>query len=286
MKILLIREKVYIMNPPTRKTIHTTLQTQGYILYKNNSDRLDKQHTHSYYEMILLLKGKIDYFADGVIYPLAPKDIIATQAGTPHGKLKLYDNEREYIVMFFDKKFFETHDCPQYEAFFHPATRFNRKISASVCESSGLFDVYQRLQKYTNDFTDIHNAVTQALLVEFLHILNTGVRFSKTYISNPQVEKTLDYIDQNLTQKLGLEEIAQHAYLSKYHLCRLFKEYVGYTVNQYITLKRIEKTQTLIKEKKNITEACVEAGFSDYSAFYKAFVKLHGAPPKTTMKSK
>lgn len=269
----------------TEKTNHTD---SSYRVYVRESAFADGTRTHrlNSYEIYMLLENHVDFFADGAIYPLAPKELIAVRGSSPHGRIAQHDGSAKYMVILLTKEFFTANDCTQYEEIFYPRVRGDRKVSAATCESSGLYDVYKRLKKYTKDFTDTENIITRTLLIEFLHVLNTNTHFSKTYISNPQVEKALDYIDKNLTRKLTLDEIAQHTFLSKYHLCRLFKEYVGCTVNQYITLKRIEKTQAMVSEKKNITDACIEAGFSDYSAFYKAFKREHGAPPKTLLKSK
>lgn len=260
----------------------------GYKVYTSETSTAQNTHTHHHdsYEIYMLLNSRVDFFADGAMYPLNPKELIAVRGASPHGRLTVHNGSAEYMVILLDKDFFVQNGCTQYEEIFYPRVRGDRKVSAATCESSGLYDVYKRLKKCTNNFTDTENVITKALLIEFLHILNTDTHFSKTYISNPQVEKILTYIDENLSKKLTLDELAEHAFLSKYHMCRLFKKYVGCTINQYITAKRIERTIALTQEKKNITEACIEAGFSDYSAFYKAFVKLHGVPPKTMIKSK
>ncbi len=260
----------------------------GYKVYTSETSTAQNTHTHHHdsYEIYMLLNSRVDFFADGAMYPLNPKELIAVRGTSPHGRLTVHNGSAEYMVIMLDKDFFVQNGCTQYEEIFYPHARGDRKISAATCENSGLYDVYTRLKKYTNNFTDTDNVITRTLLIEFLHILNTNTHFSKIYTLHPQVEKILTYIDENASKKLSLDEIAQYAYLSKYHMSRLFKKYVGCTINQYITTKRIERTIALTQEKKNITEACIEAGFSDYSAFYKAFVKLHGVPPKTMIKSK
>lgn len=270
-----------------KKNIVYTLKN-GYRVYTREASDIQNTHTHEHnsYEICMLLENCIEFFADGAIYPLAPKELIALQGTSPHGRLTICDGTAKFMVILLSKDFFTENNCTQYEEVFHSHTRGDRKISAATCESSGLYDVFKRLEKYTKNFADTENVITKTLLIEFLHILNTETHFSQTYISNPQIEKILTYIDENLSKKLSLEEIAQHVFLSKYHMCRLFKNYVGYTVNQYITTKRIERTRSLVSEKKNITDACIEAGFSDYSAFYKAFKKAYGDLPKALLKNK
>ncbi len=52
------------------------------------------------------------------------------------------------------------------------------------------------------------------------------------------------------------------------------------TVGQYITRKRILFVKKLYQGGRSLGEVAALSGFSDYSAFYKAFTKETGLPPK------
>lgn len=62
----------------------------------------------------------------------------------------------------------------------------------------------------------------------------------------------LDMISQNLHNKIGLNDLADTVGLSAPYLSKLFHKEVGITVSQYITQKRIEAAENLLR-------------FSDYS---------------------
>ena len=51
------------------------------------------------------------------------------------------------------------------------------------------------------------------------------------------------------------------------------------TVHQYITNKRFTYANELIKNGTNITEAAHNAGFNNYSSFYRAYKKQFGTSP-------
>lgn len=81
--------------------------------------------------------------------------------------------------------------------------------------------------------------------------------------------------------KLTVEEMAQNAFISKYHFIRSFKAEVGLTPHQFQIQNRIRKAQRLIHEADTITEVALTTGFCDQSHFIKQFEKYVGLPPLT-----
>lgn len=65
---------------------------------------------------------------------------------------------------------------------------------------------------------------------------------------------------------------------------RVFKKYVGYTIYQYITLKRFLLAEKYLLEKKSSTEVFLRCGFKNYSTFQKAFTKHYGITPSQYVK--
>ena len=108
-------------------------------------------------------------------------------------------------------------------------------------------------------------------------------------MSNPKIAKeniarlntAINYIQENLADKLSLKTIADKAYFSQYHFHRLFSVVVGETVHNFIIRKRIEKAASflLYQKEKTITEIAEQIGFSDLSSFSRAFKKFYGISP-------
>ena len=79
-----------------------------------------------------------------------------------------------------------------------------------------------------------------------------------------------DYLSQNCEQQLSLEEIAQRFYLSKYYVCRLFKEVTGYSINEYINIHRVQKAQWYLTETDlSISEIAGRIGLESMTHFEK-----------------
>lgn len=95
---------------------------------------------------------------------------------------------------------------------------------------------------------------------------------------HPQLKKQLELYPEC---KLTVDEMAQNAFISKYHFIRSFKAEVGLTPHQFQIQNRIRKAQRLIHKTETITEVALTTGFCDQSHFIKQFEKYIGLPPLT-----
>jgi AraC-like DNA-binding protein len=100
------------------------------------------------------------------------------------------------------------------------------------------------------------------------------------YKSDPKMEELMGFINENLRGDLSLDRLSQEFYISKSHLMHKFKSVAGCTAHGYILQKRLILAADLIKNGMPVTEACEQSGFSDYTAFLKAFKKMFGTTPK------
>lgn len=95
------------------------------------------------------------------------------------------------------------------------------------------------------------------------------------------IKKIIDYIEDNLDDTLSLDEIAKEAGYSKFHLNRVFSEYVGCTIYKYIQMRRLTvAAEKLVYTEKPITEIAYEANYNSQQSFTFAFRQLYGYPPQ------
>jgi AraC-like DNA-binding protein len=89
-----------------------------------------------------------------------------------------------------------------------------------------------------------------------------------------------DHIDRNYRQALDLGELARVAGVSKYHFARSFEAAYGETPIRYLTRRRIERAQDLLRAANlTITEVCMMIGFSSLGSFSTRFTQLVGETP-------
>ena len=89
---------------------------------------------------------------------------------------------------------------------------------------------------------------------------------------------------EHLEENLSLEALGDHFFISKYYAAHEFKERTGMPVHQYIIKKRLERCADEIKTGKAISRIYPDYGFTDYSAFYRAFKKEYHLSPKDYQK--
>lgn len=99
--------------------------------------------------------------------------------------------------------------------------------------------------------------------------------------NSKSIEKVIDYIENNLSEPLPLDAIAKNAGYSKYHLNRMFKDYVGCSLYQYIQRRRLtEAARLLIDTDMSITDISLIAGYDTQQAFTFAFRKTYQIAPR------
>ena len=91
-----------------------------------------------------------------------------------------------------------------------------------------------------------------------------------------RINRAIQYIEANLTNKISLSEVADVSHFSAYHFHRIFTGIVGETVNDYIVRRRLEGAANLLifKTELSVTQVALDSGFSSAANFSKA-VKLH-----------
>ncbi|AQS06827.1 helix-turn-helix transcriptional regulator [Clostridium beijerinckii] len=101
------------------------------------------------------------------------------------------------------------------------------------------------------------------------------------------IKKSIEYIENNLNKKIQLKELADKAFLSKYHFHRVFHSVVGEPVAEYIRKKRLEEAANeLLTTENKIIDIALKYQFSNQESFTKAFKRLYGIPPKEFRKNK
>ena len=96
-----------------------------------------------------------------------------------------------------------------------------------------------------------------------------------------RIKLVLIYILHNFKQNLQLEQLASIACMSPYHFHRLFKSHTGESVYAYIKKIRLEYAALcLLKSSEPTTAIALNAGYSNLSAFSKAFRQYYGVSPQ------
>jgi len=99
------------------------------------------------------------------------------------------------------------------------------------------------------------------------------------------IQKSIDYIEDNLKTEIRAQELADMAHFSLYHYYRLFHAATGLPVMQYILRRRLLHGIYAVKQGSSGIEAALNYGFDTYAGFYKAFQREFGCTPSEFLRS-
>lgn len=137
-----------------------------------------------------------------------------------------------------------------------------------------LTDIFHTIEK-----EPVHCADELALFLH-QHIQALAAFIGNQTMSHSQALAMKNYIEQNLTQPLGIDDIAAHVHLSRSRAIHLFKEVYADTPYNYYLGQKLELAQTMLKcTSLSVQEISERLGFSDYHHFSGSFKKRFGVAP-------
>lgn len=96
-----------------------------------------------------------------------------------------------------------------------------------------------------------------------------------------RLTKIMNYISDNFTEQISLEQLASFSAMTPSSLCRFFKDKTNKTVFQVINELRIGKAcQMFISGHQSITEVCFNSGFNSVTSFNRDFKNLKKITPR------
>ena len=243
-----------------------------------------KMHTHERCELYGFLGGKGIYKIEGTKYILQKGDILIMKPAESH-----------YIEV--DKGYPYTRFVINFPVdIFEGIDKSGALVSAYTQRENGQFNLYRSTDfkngsyefYFKNMFAPSENRRLQLIsnLMPLLNEISAAFREKRDEsISESEEYKIVSYINRNLFKQITLDDICREFFISKPQLCRSFKAATGSTVWNYITAKRLVTAKNMIQSGQSPTKVFSECGFSDYSSFYRAYIKKHGVSPAQTHQS-
>lgn len=245
-------------------------------------------HHHDFYELYLLISGNITYLIEGKSYNLKPGNIVLINSNELHqAKINSLNQNYERIVLWINKDFLNNISTTTLKL----SCCFEAKNNSNVLSLN--FEDYQTilsiLEKIIN--LEVYDGIGKEVLhkiyiTELIILINDIILNNNTYNLNvvPKksiiIDKVLEYINNNVTSDITIDELSANFYISKFYLSREFKKYTGTTIHKYIIQKKLVEAKSLILKEIPVIEVYKRCGFGDYSNFFRAFKNEYGVTPK------
>lgn len=264
----------------TRQVMHR----EGFeLFYYKEPKGATTVHHHDFYEMYFLLDGKVSYWVNGEIYKLKAGDILLINPMIMHRPVSSQNAISERMVLWLEKGYLDnlSLEFPLNKCFskdvsiLHPSA----SIRAELIDKLSLIIKESKNKDYGGSI------YADGLLLQFLVELNRiYIKSSQNIKSSKEpkelVSNVLEYINENYSSEITLENISGRFYVSKYYLSHEFSKNVGTGIYRYIILKRLLEAKRLLLMGASSKEACEKCGFKDYANFYRAFKAEYGINPK------
>lgn len=254
---------------------------------------LFRLHSHDAFEFLVFLGGECDFFCEGKTYNLKKGDIVIIPPYAVHkANVKNFDNYERIMFTI------STHLMEEFLSI-SPAMKediVSQKIQGSYLLSLNI-KIFQDVISLLQDITlrrkngeEYHSFALHYLLFQALQLIfnpaSSMPRMNRKNELDQRFVSILEYIESNLTDtNLSLDNVSTHFHLNKYYFSHYFKGNMNLPFYRYVSLKRLARAVTMIKQNQNsIEEIASKSGFTDYSSFYRLFKKEYNLSPKNLQK--
>ena len=213
--------------------------------------------------LILMLGGTLYFTENGVETELSKGEYYLQKSGLLQSALRPSDTAR-YIYFHFRGEWCENgiYGLPTKGRF--DIEKIYR-IAAKLCE-----DMEGRKVPYVRVASQFYSILW--LLLEDNRRIDDGILLA---------EKIHSFISENYTKKLEVTDIATKFSYSLDYIIRVFKRAYGQTPHGFIVSCRTEYAKLLLSTtNKTVGEVSEACGYSDFTAFYRAFKSAAGVSPK------
>lgn len=260
-----------------------------------------KYHSHDTFEIYYFHSGDCKYLIGDRIYELQPGDIIIMNGLTLHRANPLPTAPYERSVIEFSREWIRpilsSLNVPELLVPFYKLRNFlfrdiDKVVLVEIMELMKEINLLVLQTKHLSDSneeqflnTRLIEGRASTLLTQLLFKIYELSRERLAQLppkeseKNTHAERVVTWIQQYFNNNISLSTIADSLNISKYHMCRIFKEVTGFTVMQYLMSCRINRAKYLLEmvPDKTILEVALESGFdnsSHFSRFFRQQVKM------------
>lgn len=240
-------------------------------------DNLAVSHCHDIYEILYVIQGNGKYIVEGGEYVIRPRTIMIIHPLSYH-HLALESAVYERYLIQFSKSAVPSSVQRMLEKISEGDGSYGKYFSPSAV-SDAVTSLYERFEIAETLPDEEKVAYIRTLLSELIILLSAASGEKMVHFVDEIGARVVRYLNQNITKDISLDQLAKRFFVSKYYLCRAFKKHNGISVHGYINYKRIMQAKQLIEAGETASGAAYKVGFGDYSAFYRAYVKIIGSSP-------
>lgn len=172
---------------------------------------------------------------------------------------------------------------PMYEDYAQLAPRFKNSIDGFYYDiedyahfSAVLRELGSKPLSSSDAYTKLDTLIGEPLTIVVNTAKHEGIRKP---VADPRIRHVIEMIQSNINFNLTVEELAEAVGLSTARLMQLFKATTGIPIRRYRQWHRLYCAGVLLGTGSNLTDAALQAGFTDSAHFSNTFKDIMGMSP-------
>lgn len=282
--------------------------SNGNSIYINyiTEDTKPHLHVHDFIEISYVASGTGIHILDGRQYEVHKGDLFLINYHIPHEfrsvespealPLKVYNCvfKPDFIdVNLLDyKEFTDIIHYLSFRSIFSLDWAEMEDVKLLGGENTALEAIYKKMLEEFTKKEEGHIELLRVYLIELFILIFRSLKSSSksenSTISHHSrlIEQSIQYLRDNYAAGAKLNDIASRSFLSPTYFCRIFKEYTGVTVSEYVQKIRIEEACNLLKNSDHKVILIAQmVGYKDIKHFNEIFKKITGMTPSSYKKS-
>lgn len=272
--------------------IHNGLEHSFSVRYDVVPHFYNKWHYHPEVEIVYIIEGSGQQFVGDNVHIFKSGDLLLLGSNLPHlwrsdekFLSKKSDFKVEAIVIHFLPECFGNNffDLPENKALARLLVRAKEGIRIKNRTKQIVGDLMRKLltAKSTDRIICLLSILNEiAYSRETKKVCNKGLIFKENSSESERLNNIYQYMLNNYSRQISLEQIAKIANLTPHSFCRFFKSRIKKTFSRTLMEIRIGNAcKQLAETSKSISSVCYECGYNNFSNFNRHFKALTNRTP-------
>lgn len=238
------------------------------------------------YEIVYVCSGEFDFIVNGKIKELKAGDIFIAKPFENYEIIALTETIRSRLVFIsFSPAAFSYIELPEFLHAFDDRNKGEKNVYRK--ELFGNFSVYESIisifLSYIEKNLPYHYFLNlTGYLIQQITLAYDEKYSEKTFVLSDEYDvKIYDYIKSNAVTNITIETVAKKFSVSKWYVDKVIRRFYGHSFRNSVKAMKMWHARNLISRKRySLLEVSKLCGYSDYSAFYRAYTSYFSISPK------
>ncbi|MNH86819.1 Transcriptional activator NphR [compost metagenome] len=255
---------------------------------QRSTDMTCPWYYHKELEMLLVLKGKLDVYIEDELFHLGVDDVVLIGSSELHRDRTWAEYGLDYIVFQFDLQYYFDQSTIPYLRYFSESGLSLSKLNYILMENDKaraaiVQYVKEIMSEWSNKVDGYEIAVTiliKQILLTLLRNDSRQVLSSHKHPDYARLAPVFTYIEQNLHNRIPVEDASKTANMSYYYFVKMFKKVLGMSFLDYVNFKKIKNAEKiLLTQDISVAQVGEAIGMPNMAHFYKTFKKFNHCSP-------